>query len=242
MDFAARATAEQVAPTTVGEQHARGRRRQRPRVQRKLTVGAANDPLEREADRIADEVMRTLGRGGGDAAVFAGSSSTRITRHAGHDHHRDERHAHPEVGMAGGDISPALAGEIARSSGGRPLPARTLARMERGFGASFEHVRIHPDSELPRKVAADAFTFGSHVHFAPGRFDPGTRAGERLLAHELTHVVQQGHAVARHVCGPGCGADRDGIVGEEWPARRSGSANSPERGGSADADARGRSA
>lgn len=177
-------------------------------MQRKLTVGPANDPLELEADRVADEVMRVLRSGAGDAAMFASSSSTRIARHAGHHHHRDGG-PRPEVGMEGGAISPGLAREISTSSGGRPLPPRTLARMERGFGADFGHVRVHPDSELPARVAADAFTFGSHVHFAPGVYNPSSSTGERLLAHELTHVVQQGHAVARHVCGPGCGHDAE---------------------------------
>ena len=66
--------------------------------------------------------------------------------------------------------------------------------MERGFGASFADVRVHADSELPRQIAAEAFTVGSHVHFAPGRFDPAGGVGEHLLAHELAHVVQHGGA------------------------------------------------
>jgi hypothetical protein len=175
-------------------------RRTRPRVQRRLVVGAAKDPLELEADRVADEVMRVLRSPSTSlAASFGAGQPTRIRRHAGHEHHGEHDGAGPEVGMAGGEISAGLASRIASTSGGMPLPADTRARMEHGFGASFPSVRIHPDSDLPRQIAADAFTTGTHVHFAPGQYDPSSTAGERLLAHELTHVVQQGGAgVARH--------------------------------------------
>jgi hypothetical protein len=151
--------------------------------------------------------------------VFGAGSPTRIRRHAGHAHHADHDHHHdvhheqagPEVGLAGGAISAGLAGRITSASGGATLPPRTLARMEHGFGASFAGVRIHANSELPRQIAADAFTAGTHVHFAPGLYDPSSTTGERLLAHELTHVVQQGGAgVARHVCDSAC--DHDGAV------------------------------
>jgi hypothetical protein len=180
------------------------------RIQRRLVVGAAHDPLEAEADRVADEVMRVLQRSSTDASVgtFASSHPTRIARHAGHGDH-DHGHGHgPEVGMDGGNISGELASRIQSASGGAPLGGRTLARMESGFGASFADVRVHANSPLPARVAADAFTTGTDIHFAPGLYAPGSRAGEHLLAHELTHVVQQGGAVARHVCDSACGHDR----------------------------------
>ena len=110
--------------------------------------------------------------------------------------------------MDGGNISGELASRIQSASGGAPLADRTLARMESGFGASFADVRVHANSPLPARVAADAFTTGTDIHFAPGLYAPGSGAGEHLLAHELTHVVQQGGAVARHVCDSGCGHDR----------------------------------
>ena len=169
------------------------------RIQRHLVVGAANDPLEAEADRVADEVMRVLQRSstGAAAGPLGSSHPTRIARHAGHgEHHHDPG---PEVGRDGGHISGELASRIRSASGGSPLADRTLARMESGFGASFSDVRVHADSPLPAQVAADAFTTGTDIHFAPGRYAPGSGAGEHLLAHELTHVVQQGGAVARHV-------------------------------------------
>jgi hypothetical protein len=174
--------------------------RQRPPaiIQAKLTVGAANDPFEREADRVADSVMRVLGRAGAAANMPAtdGLDPTSISRHAGHAGHD---HGPAEVGFAGGSISDELSTRIRSSSGGRPLDDSVRQRMESGFGADFSAVRIHANSALPARIAADAFTVGRSIHFAEGRYDPSSSAGQHLLAHELTHVVQQGGAVARHV-------------------------------------------
>ena len=170
-------------------------------LQRRLAVGSADDPLEAEADRAADEVMQILRSLSTDASAGPRRSGpTRIRRHASPDHDHDHDHGHghgapaPEVGLAGGGISDELSTRITRSAGGAPLEQRTLARMEHGFGVSFAGVRVHADSELPRQVAADAFTAGSHLHFAPGLYDPSSAPGEHLLAHELAHVVQQGGA------------------------------------------------
>jgi hypothetical protein len=81
--------------------------------------------------------------------------------------------------------------------GGSQLPAPSRTHFESRFGHDFSAVRIHTDSRS--QTAADeinalAFTTGSDIHFAAGRFAPGTSQGDRLLAHELTHVVQQGAA------------------------------------------------
>lgn len=76
------------------------------------------------------------------------------------------------------------------TGGGEPLPAQAKATMERAFGADFSDVRIHQDSAASAMTAA-AFTQGSHIHFAPGRYDPSSEAGLALLGHELTHVLQQ---------------------------------------------------
>jgi hypothetical protein len=69
--------------------------------------------------------------------------------------------------------------------------------MEDRFGMDFSSVRIHTGQEAhlaARVLRADAFTIGNHIFFAEGQFDPGTTGGKSLLAHELTHVVQQGNA------------------------------------------------
>ena len=103
----------------------------------------------------------------------------------------------------GGTASNQLSGKIANSTGkGNRLPATTLARMNQSFGTDFSHVKIHTDSEsiqLNRQLGAQAFTHGSDIYFNSGKFDAGSTTGKELLAHELTHVVQQGHAATGQV-------------------------------------------
>jgi len=73
---------------------------------------------------------------------------------------------------------------------GRPLHRRIRAQMEEFLDADFSEVRVH-EGPVAKRMGALAFTQGETVHFAPGRYDPATREGVELLAHELTHVVQQ---------------------------------------------------
>lgn len=76
------------------------------------------------------------------------------------------------------------------SGGGRPLPDAVRGRMEAALGADFSAVRVHVGPQAER-IGAIAFTVGSDIYFAPGRFQPETRDGQQLLGHELAHVVQQ---------------------------------------------------
>jgi len=82
---------------------------------------------------------------------------------------------------------------------GSPLDSTTRADMESRLGHDFGAVRVHTDAEAARSaqsIHAQAYTFGSHVVLGAGRFQPGTPSGDRLLAHELIHVVQQSAAPA----------------------------------------------
>ena len=88
----------------------------------------------------------------------------------------------------------ALRDALARPTPGRPLDARTRDAMEAGFDHRFQDVRVHDDAAadaLARDVHALAFTYGEDLYFRAGAYDPASAAGRRLLAHELTHVVQQ---------------------------------------------------
>ncbi|HEX2030249.1 MAG TPA: DUF4157 domain-containing protein, partial [Actinomycetota bacterium] len=88
---------------------------------------------------------------------------------------------------------PPIVHDVLRSPG-RPLDPGTRTQMEARLGHDFGAVRVHTDSRAGRSadaVQALAYTVGSHVAFAPGRYAPGSPQGRRLLAHELTHVVQQ---------------------------------------------------
>jgi Domain of unknown function (DUF4157) len=84
--------------------------------------------------------------------------------------------------------------DVVGSGGGAPLDKETRSSMESAFGTSFEQVRVHTDETASRSaesVGANAYTVGSDVVFRAGQFDPGSAAGQRTIAHELTHVVQQ---------------------------------------------------
>ncbi len=78
---------------------------------------------------------------------------------------------------------------------GEPLPMKTRAEMENSFGVDFSQVNIHTDGEavqLNKDLGAHAFTHGKDVYFNAGKYNPDNSSGKHLLAHELTHVVQQG--------------------------------------------------
>lgn len=96
--------------------------------------------------------------------------------------------------LPGGQVHPAVESTIdRRRGGGSSLDAGVRSRVESHLGPLGE-VRVHHDTSadaLARAVEARAFTTGRDVFFARGEYRPGTAAGDRLLAHELTHVVQQ---------------------------------------------------
>lgn len=92
-------------------------------------------------------------------------------------------------------VTPGVAADIASLRGrGQPLPTSERAFFEPRFGRDFGHVRVHTDARAARSARAlnaDAFTLGSDVAFASRKYAPGTTEGKRLLAHELSHVLQQ---------------------------------------------------
>lgn len=84
--------------------------------------------------------------------------------------------------------------DVVGSGGGSPLDSSTRSTMESAFGASFGDVRVHTDEKASRSaeaVGANAYTVGSDVVFKGGQYDPGSPAGQKTIAHELSHVVQQ---------------------------------------------------
>ena len=135
-------------------------------AQAKLKVGARGDKHERQADRVAARVVQQSDRPEGGVAD--------IRRRGGADH---ERAMIPR----GSDL-------------GKPLDARTRREMGRKLGFDLSGVRVHtadPAVYLSRRLNARAFTYGSDIFFNKGEYNPQSRSGKRLLAHELTHVVQQ---------------------------------------------------
>jgi hypothetical protein len=94
------------------------------------------------------------------------------------------------------------------SSGGRPLPEAVRGKMEAALGADFSGVRVHVGPQAER-IGAIAFTLGSDIYFAPGRFQPDTAHGQQLLGHELAHVVQQRAGRVRNPLGSGIAVVQD---------------------------------
>jgi Domain of unknown function (DUF4157) len=101
------------------------------------------------------------------------------------------------IGAEGGAVDPELEARLT-AGGGAPLPEPVRATMETAFGADFSAVRIS-ENPAAADIGALAYTTGADIRFAPGRFQPGSTEGQHLLAHELTHVVQQGASTARSV-------------------------------------------
>jgi ribosomal protein S18 acetylase RimI-like enzyme len=94
------------------------------------------------------------------------------------------------------------------SGGGKPLPDAVRGRMEAVMGADFSQVRIHVGPQAER-IGAVAFTLGTDIYFAPGRYQPDTSHGQQLLGHELAHVVQQRQGRVRNPLGGGVAVVQD---------------------------------
>lgn len=163
-------------------------------LQTKLSVNTPGDTFEQEADRVAEQVMRMPEpavqrcacagkKGGGECEECRKHREGTIAR-------KEERN--------GGEIphvTPIV--EQVLSTAGEPLDVPTREFMEQRFNRDFSRVRVHADRTAAQSaldISARAYTTGHHVVFSAGEYTPGSFGGRRLLAHELTHVIQQtGH-------------------------------------------------
>jgi hypothetical protein len=93
-------------------------------------------------------------------------------------------------------------------AGGLPLPAEVRTKMETAFGADFSDVRVHVGREAT-SLGAIAYTWGTNIHFAPGQYNPHTLQGQKLLGHELWHVLQQKQGRVRNPFGGGVAVVQD---------------------------------
>jgi hypothetical protein len=166
-----------------------------PIVQPKLAVTPPNDQYEDEADRVAGQVMRQISSPAVQRALDASEPDKyedEADRVAGQVMRKDVSAAAPAAGIAvPSGVEAAIEGA---RGGGQPLPEETRATMESALGADFGGVRVHSDREsgaLNEALSARAFTTGQDIFFKQGEYAPGSAEGQRLLAHELTHVVQQ---------------------------------------------------
>jgi hypothetical protein len=175
-------TAEQNSSPLLALQSSLGNRyvqrlidRSRPRlvVQPKLRLSPAGDRYEQEADRAAEILLRS-GSSGPTAAVPIQPSPA-------------PSEGHP--------VAPKIENQINQAKGnGRPLPRSFRQKMEQTFAADFGRVNLHigeTADHLNRSLQARAFTTGQDIFFRRGEYDPASSEGQQLLAHELTHVLQQ---------------------------------------------------
>ncbi|MFN8499782.1 MAG: DUF4157 domain-containing protein [Anaerolineae bacterium] len=180
-------------------------------IQAKLTVGPPDDMYEWEADRVADQVT---GPSSGPTLVQrqadgeeeeeavqtkpAAGAITPLVQREGDEDAEDEvqtKRLQRSPADGGFEASSSLESRLSSQKGsGSPLPDSVRSSMEPRFGADFGDVRIHTGSEavqMNREVSAQAFTHGHDIYMGEGKYSPDTSEGQHLLAHELTHVVQQ---------------------------------------------------
>ncbi|BAZ29773.1 hypothetical protein NIES4074_22200 [Cylindrospermum sp. NIES-4074] len=167
-----------------------------PRVQMKLNIGKAGDKYEQEADKMAANVVQQINA----------PESQSVQREVLPEDDKDSLQAKPMVqrltSEGGTSATPDIEESIQGAKGsGQPLAENVRQPMEKAFGADFSGVKVHTDGksdQLNQSIQAKAFTTGQDVFFRQGEYNPGSRGGQELLAHELTHVVQQnGGAVQR---------------------------------------------
>ncbi|AOX00895.1 hypothetical protein BJP34_16875 [Moorena producens PAL-8-15-08-1] len=172
-------------------------------VQAKLEIRPAGDKYELEADRVAKQVVQQLHQS------QSGKLQQRQTLQGeGNQEVEEELQRKPRLQLKGDregmSATPELESSIARSRGsGQPLSEGIREPMEKAFGGvDFSGVKVHTDGQsdqLNHSMQAKAFTTGQDIFFRQGAYDPGSQGGQELLAHELTHVVQQNGGVVQGV-------------------------------------------
>ena len=151
-------------------------------LQTNLAINDTGDAYEQEADRVAEQVMK-MQEPASETDTSKHSGSALVQRNVG-------------ANAAGAAAAPAIVQHVL-SSPGEPLNAETRAFFEPRFGHDFSRVRVHSDRHAAasaRAVNALAYTVGADVSFGAGQYRVNSSEGRRLLAHELTHVVQQSAA------------------------------------------------
>ena len=178
-------------------------------VQTKLTIGRPDDPYEKEADAMADKIQDS--KTSPEPEITGGTSNlqrkeepspffNQITPLIQRQEEEEEMVQAKSNTKAGNKVNSNFEQSLQSSKGaGSPMSAGVRNDMEGHFGADFSGVSIHTDSRaesMSKSINAQAFTHGSDIYFNSGKYQPESKEGRHLLAHELTHTVQQG-AVSR---------------------------------------------
>lgn len=192
-----------------------------PAIQPKLTIGQPGDQYEQEADQMAAQVMsmpekqdEPVQRSGGEELKEEELQMKPQIQRQEMPEEEEELQMKPQIqrqeipeeeeemlqtkAAAALTRSAATAGleqQLSSTKGsGSPLPDDVRSFMEPRFGADFSGVRVHTNSsasEMNQSIQAKAFTHGQDIYFNSGNFEPESTSGKELLAHELTHVIQQ---------------------------------------------------
>lgn len=189
--FAAKCNNEKSSPAALRKQG----------ISPKLEITQPGDEFEEEADKMADQALSNIrGMGGSGSPPPAGDANK------GDGLVQFGKFAKTGTGMSRSKIMPKAERGSSRLSGafgsklsliqnsGQPLSGPVRNQMETGFGADFSGVRVHNNSQsaqLANDIKAQAFTHGQDIYFNKGKLDTQSQAGKRLLAHELSHTLQQ---------------------------------------------------
>ena len=172
-------------------------------IQAKLGIGKSNDKYEVEADQVADKVVSNKQINNPNTffkptpLVQKQTAKENTKEDKKEIQTKDEEQQIQRSASYDGNPSDASALENNLNNskgGGSPLPNQTKTEMESGFGSDFSKVRIHTNSnaiQMSQELGAQAFTNGNDVYFNEGKYDTNSKEGKHLLAHELTHTVQQ---------------------------------------------------
>ena len=174
--------------------------------QPKLVIGPISDPLEHEADRVADQVMGMPV----PAFVAISSGSAQISRKCAlcqaKEKEEEKVQRKPAASGEAVGVAPAIVQEVLRSAG-EPLDSVTRSFFEPRFRRPLSHIRVHTDAAAAasaQAIGARAYTSGAHIVFASGSYQTASFTGRHLLAHELAHTAQQTNGasglVQRAIC------------------------------------------
>lgn len=144
-------------------------------IQAKLIIRDQDDPLEHEADAMAEQVVQRQ-----CSSCEQAEKEVQVLRKA-------------DISTMS-EAAPSISDRLKNHTQNNPLSPNLLAEMSQALGNDFSDVRIHHDGEavaLNQELNAEAFTVGSDIYFNENKYQPHTLSGKRLLAHELTHVIQQ---------------------------------------------------
>ncbi|HEX5168485.1 MAG TPA: DUF4157 domain-containing protein [Cyclobacteriaceae bacterium] len=168
--------------------------------QPKLIVGPVDDPYEREADTVAEKVMRMSDRD--EEPLQPKISPLNVQLKCAECEEEERQLQKKDNGNGSYDREvPSLVNNVINSSG-KSLDPGTKSFMESRFDYDFSGIKIHTDeiaAKSARSINALAYTSGNNIVFNEDQYSPGSQKGRQLLAHELTHVLQQGHAAQSKV-------------------------------------------